>query len=266
DPDVDAVYIGSPHDGHCAHTLLCLAHGKHVLCEKPLALGAAQGEAMIAAARERGLALMEAVWTRFLPSVAKARALVEAGAIGELRMIQADFGFRAAFDPHSRLFDPARGGGALLDLGIYPVNLAVMLAGAPVEIVSSANRGATGVDVEDAFILRHARGELSVLTAALTVDTPREAHLLGTGGRLTLAHPWWAGTRLVHTDAAGAVHTHDLPHRGGGYTHEAEAFMALIRNGKVESPVMPWDHSLAVLRVMDALRGEWGVRYPGENP
>ena len=264
DPDIDAVYIGSPHDGHAAHTLLCLEHGKHVLCEKPLALNAGQAAEMIATARGRNLALMEAVWTRFLPTLVQTRALIAAGAIGELRLIQADFGFRATFDPHSRLFDPERGGGALLDLGIYPLNLAVMLAGEPVEILSTANLGATGVDVEEAIILRHAKGELAVLAAALTIETPREARLLGTAGSLTLCHPWWAGTRLVHRDANGTETVHDLPHRGGGYAHEAEAFMALIRAGETDSSVMPWADSLAVMRMMDGLRGRWGVVYPGE--
>ena len=264
DPNVDAIYIGSPHDGHAPHTLLCLEHGKHVLCEKPLALNAVQAERMIGTARDRNLALMEAVWTRFLPTVVKARAMITAGAIGELRLIQADFGFHAPFDPESRLFAPARGGGALLDLGIYPLNLAVMAAGEPTEILSTANLGATGVDVEEAVILRHARGELSILSAALTVNTPREAHLLGTAGSLTLAHPWWAGTCLVHRDAAGAETVYDLPHRGRGYAHEAEAFMALIREGKTDSADMPWADSLAVMRVMDRLRREWGVVYPEE--
>lgn len=265
DPDVDAVYIGSPHTGHEEHTLLCLAHGKHVLCEKPLAVNAAQAARMVAAARSAGLLLMEAVWTRFLPSVARARELVAAGAIGEVRLVQADFGFRAPFDPHSRLFSPGLAGGALLDLGIYPLNLASMLCGTPALVQATANLGATGVDEETAIVLRHARGELATLSCSLRSDTPREAHIIGTEGRLRLLFPWWAGTRLeVQRRGGGAVELLDLPSLGGGYAHEAEAFMDLLRAGRTEPDVMPLDESLAIMRTMDEVRGQCGVAYPAD--
>jgi predicted dehydrogenase len=265
DPLVDAVYIGTPHSGHEEHTLLCLAHGKHVLCEKPLAVNAAQAGRMIDAARAGNLALMEAVWTRFLPSIVRVRELVDAGHIGEVRMITADFGFRAAFDPDSRLFAPDLAGGALLDVGIYPLTLASMLCGDPVDIQATANLGATGVDEEIAVILRHARGELAVLSASLRVDTPREAHILGTKGRIRILFPWWAGTRIGVRVGDGDEQVIDLPARGDGYTHEAEAFMDLIRAGRIESPVMPWHESLAIMRTMDAVRAQCGVRYPADG-
>lgn len=264
DPDVDAVYVGTPHSAHEPHTLLCLAGGKHVLCEKPLAINTAQAERMVSAARAAGLALMEAVWTRFLPSVVRLREMVADGAIGEVRMVQADIGFRAPYDPHSRLFDPALGGGALLDLGIYPLNLAVMLCGEPTAIHSDAVLAETGVDQAEAIILRHAAGELAVLAATLDLDAHREARVIGRDGSLVLTEPWWAGTRLVHRGRTGHEHVHELPHRGGGYAHEAEAFMALVREGQTDSPVMPLADSLAVMRTMDRLRESWGVRYPVE--
>ncbi len=264
DPAVDAIYVGTPHACHHDHTLLCLGAGKPVLCEKPLALNAAQAERMIAAARDRGLLLMEALWTRFLPAVVRARELVAAGAVGDVRTVMADFGFRAAFDAGSRLFAPALGGGALLDLGIYPLNLAFMICGEPIAMESVATLGETGVDEEEAIVLRHADGRQSVLAASLRVDTPREARILGTGGSLTIAFPWWAGSRLVLRPRGGAEEVIDLPGRGGGYAHEAEAFMGAIRAGAGEVPGMPLDESLAILRTMDALRARWGVRYPGE--
>ena len=264
DPDVDAVYIGTPHAFHHDHTLLCLEAGKHVLCEKPLALNAVQAGRMIDAARARGLVLMEALWTRFLPSIVRARELVAGGAIGDVRTITADFGFRATFDPRSRLFAPELGGGALLDLGIYPLNLAWMFGGEPLAMESLATLGETGVDEEEAIILRHAEGRQSILSASLRVDTPREARLLGTGGSLTIAHPWWAGSRLVLQSRGGEDEIINMPARGGGYTHEAEAFMDAVRAGAAEVAGMPLDESLAILRAMDALRARWGVRYPGE--
>lgn len=264
EPTVDAVYIGTPHSEHEAHTLLCLGAGKHVLCEKPLALNAAQAERMITAARAGCLVLMEAVWTRFLPAVAKVRELIAAGAIGEVRMITADFGFRAEFDPESRLFAPGLAGGSLLDLGIYPLNLAVMLCGEPIAIQSTANLGVTGVDEEAAFLLRHAGGELSLLSCALTVDTPREAHITGTEGRLTICFPWWAAVRCELRTRAGVREEFTFTNRGDGYTYEAEAFMDLVRVGRIDSQVMPLKESLAVLRTMDTMRSRWGLQYPAE--
>ncbi len=264
DPTVDAVYIGTPHAFHCEHTLLCLRQGKHALCEKALALNAGQAERMITAAREAGVVLMEAMWTRFLPAVIRARALALDGTIGEVRAVVADFGFHAAFDAKNRLFAPELGGGALLDLGVYPLNLAYLICGEPVEVQTMATLGTTGVDEEGAILLRHAGGQLSVLSCSLRVDTPREARILGTDGSITLCRPWWGATRIELRTRAGRDEVIDLPHRGGGYTHEAEAFMGMIRGGVTESEVMPLDESLAIMRTMDGLRGRWGVRYPGE--
>jgi len=265
DPGVDAIYIGTPHSGHEAHTMLCLEGGKHVLCEKAFALNAIQAERMIGAARSHGLALMEAMWTRFLPAVVRVRELVADGAIGEIRMINADFGFKADYDPGSRLFDPSLGGGALLDLGIYPLSLAFMLCGKPVEIQTTANLGATGVDEESVILLRHAGGELSALSTSLRVATPREAHILGTEGHITISFPWWASNRFVLQTKSGGEEVFEFPHRGGGYTYEAEAFMEVIRSGRLESEVMPLDESLAIMKTMDTIRERWGMSYPAER-
>ncbi len=263
DPGVDAVYVATPHPFHEEHTVLCLRAGKHVLCEKPLALNAAQGERMVEAAREAGRLLMEAMWTRFLPTLARVRQLTAGGMIGDPRLLTADFGFRAPFDPASRLFDPALGGGALLDLGVYPLSLASMLFGEPVGIASAANLGPTGVDEEVAVLLHHAGGPLAVLTASSRLATPGEARIHGTAGSIRIHPPWHGGTRLT-VGAGGTEETLDLPHRGGGFAHQIEAFMELVRGGKRDSPVMPLAESLAILQTMDALRIRWGLRYPGE--
>jgi predicted dehydrogenase len=264
DPSVDAIYIGSPHSEHETHALLCLRAGKHVLCEKPLALNAAQAARMIGLARSHDRVLMEAMWTRFLPAMISLRDQIGAGAIGEVRLIQADFGFQAAFDPESRLFAPRLGGGALLDVGIYPLNLAFMLAGEPVEVQAVANLAPTGVDAEGAVLLRHPEGQLSLLACSFRADTPRDARIVGTDGTITIGERWWAASRYVVHRADGREEVFQFANRGGGYTHEAEAFMDLIRSGQLESAVMPPDESLAILRAMDEIRGRWGVRYPGE--
>ena len=264
DPDVDAVYVASPHAFHADHALLALDAGKHVLCEKPLAANAVQAERMIAAARDAGLALMEGLWTRFLPTLVRARELVAAGTIGEVRSVAADFGFRAPYDPASRLFAPELAGGALLDIGVYPLNLAFLFCGPPVAVLSTANLGATGVDEEAAIVLRHDRDRISNLTISFRADTPLEAHVIGTDGRLVLRRPWWAGERLDVMTRDGRVEELDCLSRGGGFAHEAEAFMDMIRTGSLDSDVMPLAESLEILRTMDGLRERWGLRYPFE--
>ena len=265
DPMVDAIYIGTPHTYHCEHALLCLRGGKHVLCEKPIAVNAVQAGRMFSEARSAGLVLMEAMWTRFLPAVIRARELVEAGMIGAVRTIVADFGFRAEFDPRSRLFDPDLGGGSLLDLGIYPLNLAFMIGGAPLELHATAILGATGVDEQCAILLRHQGGVLSILSASLCADTPREATIFGSEGSITLCRPWWGATRIVLRPRDGREETMDLPGRGGGYAHEAEAFMDLIRTGTMESDIMPASERLAIIGTMDEIRERWGMTYPCES-
>jgi predicted dehydrogenase len=264
DPGVDAVYIGSPHARHEAHTTLCLQAGKHVLCEKPLALNAAQARRMIEVARDRDRVLMEALWTRFLPALRGAREQVAGGVLGDLRMVQADFGFRAAYDPADRLFAPDLGGGALLDIGIYPLNLAYLFCGPPREIHTLGTLGATGVDEEGAIVMRHEEGRISLLSCSLRTATPGRAHLLGTRRSLTLECPWWGATRFTLHEPGGGDEVFEFAHRGGGYAHEAEAFMELIRSGRRDSETMPSAESLAILETMDEIRRRWGVRYPGE--
>jgi predicted dehydrogenase len=264
DPHVDAIYIGSPHAFHEADAVLCLRHGKHVLCEKALALNAGQVEHMISVAREEDRLLMEAMWTRFLPAMVRVRRLVAEGAIGTPRFLTADFGFKAAFDPHSRLFDPALGGGALLDVGIYPLSLAFMLFGEPTEITGFANLAATGVDQESVVLLRHGQGELAMLASSFTIDTARRALIEGTAGSIRIDDGWWKCKRITVVKNGGEPETLDFPFRGAGYAYEAEEFMDLIRAGKRDSAVMPLAESLAIMRTMDALRARWGFRYPGE--
>lgn len=264
DPRVDAVYIGTPHAFHAENTLLCLRNGKHVLCEKSLALNAGQAEQMIQAAAENDRLLMEAMWTRFLPAICGLRKLLAEGAIGEPRLFLADFGFRAEFDPTSRLFDPALGGGTLLDLGVYPVSFASMLFGDPTAVAGMANLGRTQVDEEACLSLNHQGGELATCALSFRVDTPREGTILGTEGQVRIHTPWWGASRLTINHHGGEEEVLDFPLRGNGYAYQAEEFMNLIREGRRESEIMPLQESLAIMRTMDALRLDWGVKYPGE--
>ncbi|MGQ0603612.1 MAG: Gfo/Idh/MocA family protein [Anaerolineales bacterium] len=264
DPDVDVIYVSSPHSSHAEHTLLCLNAGKAVLCEKPLALNAAQAQTMIRTAREHNVFLMEAMWTRFFPAMERFRELVAEGGIGEPRLLAADFGFRTDFDPKSRLFDPALGGGALLDVGVYAVSLASMVFGSATGVTGLAHLGPTGVDEQAAMVLSYPSGQLAVLYTATRTESPQEATLLGTAGRIRIHSNWWRPERLTLHTAAGEQ-TLEIPYDGNGYHYEVEEVQRCLREGRRESARMPLDESLAVLRTMDALRVQWGVRYSEEQ-
>ncbi|MEM7331288.1 MAG: Gfo/Idh/MocA family oxidoreductase [Chloroflexota bacterium] len=264
DPDVDAIYIGTPHSFHKAHSILCLRHGKHVICEKPFAINAKEAAEMIAVAREEKRVLMEAMWSRFLPTLVMVRALLNEEAIGEARMVQADFGFRTNVNPKGRLFDPALGGGALLDVGIYPVSLAYMLFGQPSQISSMANLGETGVDEETAVLFGYDTGQMAVLSTAIRLNTPHEAFILGTEGWIKIMNPWWVSNQIAVKRHGQEEEILDLPFKGNGYTHEAEEVMTLIREGRLESDVIPLDESLAIMQTLDEIRAELGVKYPME--
>ncbi len=264
DADVDVIYVATPHGCHGENTLLALAAGKPVLCEKPFTINAREAEQVIALARGKKLFLMEAMWTRCFPLMEKLRALVAMRAIGEIRMLTADFGFRAEYHEEARLFDLAAGGGALLDVGVYPVSLASMIFGPPTQMVSQAQLGRTGVDEEVAIILTHAHGELALLSAAIRLESPQEAILLGTTGRIRLHAPWWRPVALTLTREGVNDERITFPLTGNGYQYEAAEVMNCLRAGQLESHLMPLDETLAIMKTLDALRAQWGLKYPIE--
>lgn len=263
DPEVDVIYIGTPHPFHMENTLLCLDHGKAVLCEKPFALSVRQAREMIDRARAKNLFLMEAMWTRFLPVIVRAGTMIMDGAIGEPRMVTADFGFRAGWDEESRLLDMEMGGGGLLDVGVYTIALAYMVLGAPERIVSMAHLGATGVDEQAAVILGYPEGQIAALQCAIRTNTPHEAIIMGTEGMIRIHPRFWCATKMTVT-RGDKEETIELPYKGNGYTHQAEEVMACMRAGTTESRAMPLDETLSIMRTMDAVRAQWGLRYPNE--
>ncbi len=264
DPAVDVIYIATPHPMHHPNTLLCLEAGRAVLCEKPFALNAARAAEMIALARARGLFLMDAMWTRFLPLFARLRELLAEEALGVVQMLAADFGFAAGFDPHSRLFDPALGGGALLDVGVYPVALASQVLGPPARITALAHIGETGVDEGVGMVFGYQSGALAVLSASLRADAAREAWIAGTHGRVLIRPTWWMGSHMTLIRAGHTDEEIDLPPLGRGYAHEAAEVMACLRAGRTESAIMPLDETLAIMQTLDAVRAQIGLRYPAE--
>ena len=238
---------------------LCLEAGKHVLCEKAFTLNARQAEEAVALARSRKLFLMEAMWMRFFPAMARVRRWLRDGVIGELRLLTADFCVDLPFDPQSRLFDPALGGGALLDLGIYPLSLASMVFGRPTSFRTYAQLGATGVDELDAMTLIYPNA-VAQLGCCLRFNKPREAFIAGSGGYIKIHDTFFHPIRLTLQRTGRSAETIDLPYESNGYVHEVEEVHACLRAGKTESALMPLDETIALLRLMDDLRARWGLR------
>jgi len=267
DPDIDVVYIGTPHRFHKENTLLCLSAGKPVLCEKPLAINATDAESVAKAARERKLFLMEAMWSRFLPALVKARQMIEEGVIGEVQIVASDFGFAAPFNQKSRLYDPELGGGALLDVGIYPVSLASLILGPPDRITSMAQFGPTKVDEQSAMIFAYDSGALAVLYATIRCGTYTEATIVGSEGmiRLHAQVGLFRPYKLTLSLSGQEGQVIDVPYEGNGYNYEAAEVMRCLRGGETESQVMPLDESVEIIRTMDKIRAQWGLKYPMER-
>ena len=264
DPAVDAVYVATPHVDHAPTTLAALAAGKHVLCEKPMALSAREAAAMVAAARRRGLFLMEAMWTRFLPSYRRLVALLEEGVIGEPRLVEGDFGFRVRPDPTHRLYDRALGGGATLDLGIYPVQLCSLVLGRPESVAAAGTLGPTGVDELAAAVLSHAGGRVGIVKSSIQVDLSCRARIAGIGGAIELPAFLHCPTHL-DVRRGGDRDRIDTRHDGDGIRFQVEEVHACLDRGATESPVMPLDESVSMASTLDAIRGSIGVVYPGEE-
>jgi predicted dehydrogenase len=265
DPLVDIIYVASPHALHHAHTLLCLRQGKHVLCEKPMALNARQAEEMFEAARLHNCFLMEAMWTRFLPAWQEVSQWLAQGLVGEVRLLQADFCFRSGtFDPQSRNFNLELGGGALLDIGIYPIALAYQVFGEdPVEVKSTASLGPTGVDEQSSYLFRYANGAQAVLSSSFQTHGPKEAIINGTQAAIRVPLFWRASeAQLLHHMAEPEVHT--FPLEASGLQYQAVSVMADLRAGRTANETMPPTETLRIMRMMDRLREDWGLRYPGE--
>lgn len=252
--DLDIVYLATTNDTHHALAKRCLEAGKAVLCEKPLALDLADVSDLVRIARERRVFLMEGLWTRFQPAHVRARELVADGAIGEPLALQADFGFAAPFDPRSRLFDPALGGGALLDLGVYPVSLSLQWFGPPQQIRSVVTRAATGVDDAATIVLGHAGGQESALSCSIRAFSPHEAVLCGTKGFLRYHAPWWR-CRALSLVRNGVEERIECPFDGHGFQFEIAGVQQCLRDGRTESPVMTLDDTLALHRVLEEVRG-----------
>jgi predicted dehydrogenase len=265
DPAVDVVYISSPHPFHHEHAMLALNAGKHVLVEKPYAMNAWQARDLARLAESRGLVALEAMWTRYLPHMVRIRELLRGGVLGEVRTVIADHNQNLPKDPAHRLNDPGLGGGALLDLGIYPVSFAFDVFGAPARIQAAASMTATGVDRQTAMIFEYGSGQQAVLQCALDTAGPNRAAVIGTEGRIEIESVWYTPTAFTRYDATGhAVERFDEPVTGRGMQYQAWEVERLISAGATGNDVLPPQGSVAVMEAVDTVRSLLGLSYPSD--
>jgi predicted dehydrogenase len=265
DPTIDAIYVATPHPAHHDNVILALDAGKPVLCEKPFAVNAGEAQAMVDAAAKNKVALMEAMWARFLPHYSKVREIIASGVLGPILSIHADHGQRLADQNIPRLVEPHLAGGALLDLGIYPISFAHMILGNPASITSSAIMTNKGVDAQTSMIFTYQSGAQSVLTTTMIEQTPCRAVVAGLHGWLEIDRTFYnpASMRVVLND--GTVTQYPNTYTGHGLREQAESFKQLVQSGKIQSEILSWQDTIDIMKTMDAVREQIGLKYPFES-
>ena len=266
DPDVDVVYVATPHPAHYEDAMLAIRAGKSVLVEKPFTLNAAQARDLVAAARASGVFLMEAMWTRFIPAVVEIRELLAAGVLGDVRTVTADLGIRFAKDPESRIFAANLGGGALLDLGVYPVSFASMVLGTPTAITAVSDPTFTGVDGQTSILLQYAGGRHAVLTTTLEAEGANRASIVGTEARIEIDPVFFRSTSFTVVRPDGTSDRHERTPDEVGLRYEAAEVGRCLRAGLLESPAMPLDESVQIMETLDEVRRQIHLVYPMEQP
>ena len=294
DPEIDVVYIATPHHRHKQDCILCLEANKAILCEKPFAINHDEAKEIIELARQKQLFCMEAMWMRFIPSITKVKSIIDSGQIGEVTTLTADFGVPTYYNPDNRFFNKDLGGGALLDRGVYTLSLAIMLFGEPLDFSTQAGIGETGVDEQSALILRFAGGKLAILHSSLRTYTSNEATISGTKGKITLQQPFYRSDKIslvqfeqpseptsyssnsglktlikqnptlkniyYKLEALKSVVKSDTilePYEGNGYNYEAAEVVRCLQKSQIESSVMPWNETLLTMKLMEEVAGEW---------
>ncbi len=262
DSETDVIYIASPHTYHYKHTLLCLEHGKHVLCEKPFSMSKQQSEHMVELAGKKNLFLMEALWTRFLPSYLTCKKMAEEKKIGNVKVILANFGFRAPFDEESRMYNLKLGGGSLLDIGIYPIFLAYSFFGKPDHIRSQVQKSPTGSDISCAIQFNYTVGQMASLFSTFDVTTSNTAEIIGDKGTLKLNRMWHIPTSITHIDEQGKETLIEVPSVGNGYNYIAREVTRCIQNGLTESSEWSLKDALTLTEIMDEILLSHHIIYP----
>ena len=265
DPDIDVIYVATRHHEHLSAASLCIENGKPVLVEKPFCVNAAEAQTLITLARKRNVFLMEAMWTRFLPVIKEVKERIKRGDIGAVRMLFADFGFNAPYDPAGRVFNPGLAGGALLDIGIYPISFASLIfEKQPDDIVSQAILGATSVDEQSSCLFRYDNHALAVLASTVRGISPRSAHIVGEEASFYIPQ-FWKARNADRMRGEKTVEVLKPAFQGSGYNYQAQEVMDCIRHGKTESSIMPLDESLAIMQTLDRIRDQIRLKYPFEK-
>lgn len=265
DPKVDLVYVATPHSHHAAHMKLCIGAGKAVLCEKSFTANAAQAREVLALAREKHVLVAEAIWTRYMPSLQILRDILASGALGDVRMLSASLFY--PIDTVPRLILPELAGGALLDVGVYPLNFACMIFGSdPVRIESSVQLTEAGVDYQESFTLHYADGRMAVLSAGMGSRCDRHCLISGSKGYIVADNV--NNIRKIElfteSDHFAEPRVFSVPEQLTGYEYEVRACLRALNTGAIECPEMPHAEIIRVMELMDTLRAQWGVRYPFE--
>ena len=251
EPELDIVYIATTNNLHFEHTMMCLEAGKAVLCEKPFASDSAQVEKMVNKAREKNVFLMEAIMTRFIPSMIQFKEQVESGAIKRPLLLQCDFGFISPFDPYNRIYNPELGGGSIPDIGIYPIFTAMYLFGKPESIKVMSVPAPTGTDWTTSILLKHKNKEISMLTSSFEMKLDNEARVYGEGGHLKLHAMFSKSNKLTLHSNEGNETNIQLNNTGNGYNYEAAEVMECLDKGLIESPYLSHSFSLDLMQVLD---------------
>ena len=265
DPDIDVIHIATPHPFHKEHALLALEHGKAVLCEKPFTMNAVEAKAIIDCARVNGVFAMEAMWGRFTPGQAKVRELLAQSAVGDVLSFSGHFGASKEYDLSNRFFNLTLGGGALLDVGIYPLSLMFMVLGVPNSVQSVARIGPSGVDESFAASFGYANGKIATVSGTIRTKTPREAVIAGSEGYIKVSSPLTFAPEVSLHRHGEDPQFYDTSYKGWGFIFEAKETMRCLRENLGESPLLPLDETRAIMQTMDTMRAQWTLHYPCEN-
>ena len=265
DSEVDIIYIATPHPFHYAQTLLCLNHKKAVLCEKPLTMSHKNASEMVALARSMSTFLMEGMWSRFFPATIKTLELIRAGVIGEIKFLRADFGFVAPYDPEGRVFNLKLGGGAQLDVGVYPMFLALLILGKPEKIQGLSRRALTGADETTSAQFFFKNGSIAHIVSSVVVDTPKQAEIIGTLGTIVMHTPWHKAQTITVKMNSGETKPIDLPYSGLGFEFQLAHVTECMQDGLKESSLLSHDLSLTMAETADEILRQGGIVYPENN-
>jgi len=262
--DADIIYVATPHPFHAENTILSLRANRHVLCEKPFSINSLEAMSMIHMAKEKELFLMDALWIRFTPLMQWLKQAVDDGFLGVPGIFSGSFGYSMDFDPHSRVYNPELGGGALLDVGIYPLSTSIWLMGLPDETVALAKLGTTRVDERTGFVMKTPEGKISTIFTSVINRTPGEFSIMGEKGFVTVPGPWWHQDKLTIYPNSGKAEIKTFPFEGRGYTYMAKHVMNCIRERMTESPVVPLSETFSIMKIMDKVKKQIGLKYPME--